>query len=143
VANDGGYVRNLEEKRGKPGRWVVGDPLPEAFDLLPDPAQLCNSATLDTTLDQGGCAVAPESEGYSGDTPSPPDDGQHDAVIPTATNGAGGDAQALRLGIVNPETSSSDNGQSPPGFIVPTGPDRCSECGFHVGTQGHRESCTA
>jgi Domain of unknown function (DUF3854) len=40
MAADGGYVRNLEEKRGKPGRWVVGDPLPEAADLLPGPAQL-------------------------------------------------------------------------------------------------------
>ena len=42
-AADGGYVRNLEDKRGKPGRWVIGDPLPEAADLLPDPAQLRNT----------------------------------------------------------------------------------------------------
>ena len=40
VAADGGYLRNLEDKRGKPGRWVIGDPLPESVDLLPDPAQL-------------------------------------------------------------------------------------------------------
>ena len=37
-AADGGYLRNLEDKRGKPGRWVIGDPLPEAADLLPDPS---------------------------------------------------------------------------------------------------------
>ncbi|KLO26796.1 hypothetical protein ABH37_01915 [Mycobacterium haemophilum] len=37
---NGGYVRNLEDKRGKPGRWVIGDPLPESVDLLPDQAQL-------------------------------------------------------------------------------------------------------
>lgn len=42
-------VRNLEDKCGKPGRWVVADPLPEAVDLLPDPAQL---ARPDNTLDQ-------------------------------------------------------------------------------------------
>ena len=40
MAADGGYIRNLEDKRGKPGRWVIGDPLPESVDLLPDPAQL-------------------------------------------------------------------------------------------------------
>jgi hypothetical protein len=60
VAADGGYVRNLEDKRGKPGRWVTGDPLPEAVDLLPDPLQL---ATADTTLDVRGCTVAVGYEG--------------------------------------------------------------------------------
>jgi hypothetical protein len=60
VAADGGYLRNLEDKRGKPGRWTIGDPLPEAVDLLPDPAQL---ATPDTPLDLECCGVALESEG--------------------------------------------------------------------------------
>ena len=46
VAADGGYLRNLEDKRGKPGRWVIGDPLPETVDLLP--------ATAETTPDLGG-----------------------------------------------------------------------------------------
>ncbi len=59
AAADGGYVRNLEDKRGKPGRWVVGDPLPESLDLLPAPTQL---ATPDTTLDQQCCGVALGSE---------------------------------------------------------------------------------
>ncbi|OBI52873.1 helix-turn-helix domain-containing protein [Mycobacterium sp. E787] len=62
VAADGGYVRNLEDKRGKPGRWVVGDDLPEAVELLPEPSQL---ATADTMPDQSGCAVAHESGGES------------------------------------------------------------------------------
>ena len=66
MAADGGYLRNLEDKRGKPGRWVIGDPLPESVDLLPDPAQL---ATDDTTPDLGGCAVAPESERESDEEP--------------------------------------------------------------------------
>lgn len=30
-----------------------------------------------------------------------------------------------------------------PGFIAPGGPDRCTECGYHAPTQGHRETCTA
>jgi hypothetical protein len=28
-----------------------------------------------------------------------------------------------------------------PGFELPTGPDRCNECGFHTPTQGHSEDC--
>jgi hypothetical protein len=59
-AADGGYVRNLEDKRGKPGRWVIGDPLPETADLLPDPAQLRNA---EQHPDQDRCGVAAGSEG--------------------------------------------------------------------------------
>jgi hypothetical protein len=59
MAADDGYLRNLEDKRGKPGRWVIGDPLPESVDLLPDLSQL---ATVDTTPDLRGCAVALESD---------------------------------------------------------------------------------
>ena len=61
VAVDGGYIRNLEDKRGKPGRWAIGDPLPVFVGLLPDPAQL---DVADTTPELGSCAVAPESGGY-------------------------------------------------------------------------------
>ena len=64
TAADGGYLRNLEDKRGKPGRWVIGDPLPESVALLPDPAQL---ATAGTTLDQECCGVAPDFQGESSD----------------------------------------------------------------------------
>jgi hypothetical protein len=80
VAADGGYLRNLEDKRGKPGRWVVGDPLPESINLLPDPAQLCDTnATAETALNLGLCGYAPEFEGENGseetDLPYPPGDG--------------------------------------------------------------------
>ena len=67
MAADGGYIRNLEDKRGKPGRWVIGDPLPESVDLLPEPAQL---ATADTPPDLSGCAVALGSDGENGDPSS-------------------------------------------------------------------------
>jgi hypothetical protein len=63
-AADDGYVHNLEDKRGKPGRWVIGDPLPEAADLLPDPAQLRNTAQ---PPDQNSCGVAHDSVGNRAD----------------------------------------------------------------------------
>jgi hypothetical protein len=62
VAADGGYLRNLEDKRGKASRWVIGDPLPETIQILPEPAQL---ATVGTTLDQDCCGVAVFSDGSS------------------------------------------------------------------------------
>jgi putative DNA primase/helicase len=35
------------------------------------------------------------------------------------------------------------NGAQPPRFTPPDGPGRCDRCGFHVGTQGHRDDCTS
>ncbi len=71
MAADGGYLRNLEDKRGKPGRWVIGDPLPDSVDLLPDPSHM---RTAETTADQGVCGCAHESEGESEEEYVPPPD---------------------------------------------------------------------
>lgn len=60
VAADGGYIRNLEDKRGKPGRWVVGDPLPEETDLLPQP---CNLQPPESRANTSGCTVAGDFQG--------------------------------------------------------------------------------
>lgn len=63
MAADGGYIRNLEDKRGKPGRWVKGDPMPEEADLLPQPRNL---ETAVSRAVAGGCAVAAINEGVKG-----------------------------------------------------------------------------
>jgi hypothetical protein len=55
MAADGGYVRNLEDRRGKPGRWITGDPMPEDRELLPQPRNLTERATAGPA---SGCAVA-------------------------------------------------------------------------------------
>ncbi len=53
---DDGYVVNLETRRGRPGRWVLGDDrMPDDVDLLPEPADL-----------DDGCAVARAPEGKEG-----------------------------------------------------------------------------
>lgn len=60
VAAGEGYIRNLEDKRGKPGRWITGDPLPENCDLLPQPHNLELPETRAVT---GGCSVAGANQG--------------------------------------------------------------------------------
>ena len=50
VAVDRGYVKNLEEKRGRPARLTLGDPLPEDLAVLP---------TRDDLERLHGCTVAP------------------------------------------------------------------------------------
>ena len=55
-AMDRGYIRNLEDRRGRPARLVLGDPLPNDVEVLPNPERL------------HGCAAAGESE----EIPHPP-----------------------------------------------------------------------
>jgi hypothetical protein len=49
-ALDGGYLRNLEEHRGKPHRLVSADPLPEEQVILPDPDALGEGGVHGCTL---------------------------------------------------------------------------------------------
>jgi hypothetical protein len=62
VASRAGYLRNDEDRRGRPARLVLGDPLPVEMDVLPTPE----------TLTKKCCTVAVLQEGR--DTPSPPAD---------------------------------------------------------------------
>ena len=50
-AIEGGYLTNLQRRRGQPARVVLGDPLPQVVEILPAPEALT------------GCTVAAESEG--------------------------------------------------------------------------------
>ncbi len=49
VAIAAGYLKNLEDKRGRPARLVVGEPLPEEQELLPsaEGLQVCSAAPGD------------------------------------------------------------------------------------------------
>ena len=49
-----GYLKNLEDKRGKPSRLVVGEPMPEDREILPTVEELEGAL--------GGCAVDHVSE---------------------------------------------------------------------------------
>ena len=43
TARDRGYLVNKQDKKGQPGMWVTGDPLPDEVVLLPDPADVCTA----------------------------------------------------------------------------------------------------
>jgi hypothetical protein len=47
TAIDKGFVKNLEDQRGKPGRYVPGDPLPEDIEILPSPEVLHRCTVAD------------------------------------------------------------------------------------------------
>lgn len=53
TAMDRGYVKNLEDRKGRPARLVPGDALPDDIEILPTPERL------------QGCTVAGVSEGIN------------------------------------------------------------------------------
>jgi hypothetical protein len=53
VAREGGYLVNLEERRGRPARLVTGEPLPDEAPILPLPEAIAD----------GCCTVARSPEG--------------------------------------------------------------------------------
>lgn len=74
VAADHGYVHNNEERKGRPGRWVVGEPLPDSVVVLPAADELQpdhHDATHQTVSPQGdsatGCTVARVTGGKGSD----------------------------------------------------------------------------
>ena len=54
TARDRGYIVNTEDKRGKPARYVTGDPLPGEVVVLPPAEAICTPPC--THLAQGGTA---------------------------------------------------------------------------------------
>jgi hypothetical protein len=68
-----GYIRNLEDHRGRPGRWRVGEPLPGGTTLLPAASTLATTETAGQEGgDGGGGTVAGDPEGK--------DDGESEGV---------------------------------------------------------------
>jgi len=52
-ALDGGYLRNLEDRRGRPHRLLPGDPLPEEQVILPEPEELHGCTVAETPPPEG------------------------------------------------------------------------------------------
>jgi hypothetical protein len=60
-ARAGGYLKNLEDKRGKPARIVLADPLPEDVQVLPTVEQLRDRCTVDRVV-EGVSPLPPPEE---------------------------------------------------------------------------------
>ena len=48
-----GYVKNLEDRKGRPARPVVGDPMPEEIEVLPTPEALSAALLHRCSVDAG------------------------------------------------------------------------------------------
>ncbi len=62
-AMDRGYIKNLEDRKGRPARLVPGDSLPEDVEILPSPDRLTG---------EEGCTVAGVREGVNHNNVSEP-----------------------------------------------------------------------
>ena len=74
AALDGGFLKNIEERQGRPARLTLGDPLPIDLEVLPAPERL------------HGCTVV------EGDTLPPPPPGSSDRAGPIASSAPNGSA---------------------------------------------------
>ena len=54
-----GYVKNIEDRKGRPARLVLGDPMPDEIDMLPTP-----QALSDALLHRCGVDAPPRGRGY-------------------------------------------------------------------------------
>lgn len=68
MALDAGFLRNLEDRKGRPARLVMGDLMPEDEPLLPEPSELSSVSTYPR-----------DSEGM--DTPSSPEEDDDEVVF--------------------------------------------------------------
>ncbi len=95
VAVDRGYLRNLEDRKGRPARLVVGESMPEDTEILPPPED------LEEVL--SGCAVDRDFEGIQ--HPPPPS-----ATNGSAQQGGGGSYTSSENGSTHqyPEGSSDE-----------------------------------
>jgi hypothetical protein len=62
AAHEKGFVYNIEDRRGRPARYVVGEPLPEERAILPERAHR-TGATCETAGEPGVCTCAGTTEG--------------------------------------------------------------------------------
>jgi DNA-binding transcriptional ArsR family regulator len=67
AAREKGYLRSLEDRAGRPARYVIGDPLPEALEILPrvlhaTPGGSRAACGAKTAGQEGCCSVALDSE---------------------------------------------------------------------------------
>jgi hypothetical protein len=51
-AIDAGFLRNMEDRKGRPARLVIGDPMPDDVEVLPTPDRLAGAIA-----GLHGCAV--------------------------------------------------------------------------------------
>ncbi len=60
AARERGYLANQEERRGRPARYVIGDPLPDELILLP---HSCTPPEDEPAGQEGVCTCAVDAEG--------------------------------------------------------------------------------
>jgi len=54
AALEAGFVRNLEDRRGRPAQYVLGEPMPDEIEILPDVAALRDRCSVDCVPEEVG-----------------------------------------------------------------------------------------
>jgi hypothetical protein len=72
AALDGGFLKNLEDRKGRPARLVLGDPLPADLELLPSADRLAGEDLLHgCAVENGDTKAHPLQNSTSGNSSAP------------------------------------------------------------------------
>ena len=74
AAIDRGYIKNLEDRRGRPARLVLGDPLPDDVEILPSVERLhgCTVAGIQEGVETNFLSETPDLRSQKKFLPTPP-----------------------------------------------------------------------
>jgi hypothetical protein len=89
AAIDRGHLKNLEDRKGRPARIVLGDPIAGEVEVLPSPERLADQAE--------GCRVAGKSGGRDTPPPPAPDPGADEDASPSKNGLQKGDPGGRRV----------------------------------------------
>jgi hypothetical protein len=81
-----GYVKNLEDRKGRPGRYLTGEPLPEDVVVLPTVEEVLHRCE---PLHPPSATVNPHSNAGSGGTVAPLQSNQRDTPSPSSDEDPG------------------------------------------------------
>jgi hypothetical protein len=103
AAIERGYLKNLEDKRGRPARLVLGEPLPVEQTILPEPAELERL--------HGCSAPVGDMHGRPAEAPPSTDDnlGTHNDGAAATARATVVDTPTAEAAIVQPPAEAADN----------------------------------
>jgi hypothetical protein len=94
TAMDRGYLKNLEDRKGRPARLVPGDALPADIEILPTPERLqgCTVAVVSEGIKHNSISDADSAEGEKDSSLTP---SENIATVQPQANGAARETFAL------------------------------------------------
>jgi hypothetical protein len=114
VAIEDGYLINLEERKGRPARIILGDPLPEERAILPPPEALAGAVVRIANSHREEVAAPPSPGALAGDVVRNANSHREEVAAPPSPGAPAGD-------VVRIANSHREEVAAPPSPGAPAG----------------------